>query len=34
MSAPIAKKTVNNYCYYLTDTIGDGFSSQVYKGLD
>jgi hypothetical protein len=34
MSAPIAKKSVNNYSYHLTDTIGEGFSSQVYKGLD
>ena len=32
MSSSFTRKKIENYSYGLGDTIGKGYSSQVYKG--
>lgn len=34
MSSSTVRKSIKHYTYNLAHTIGQGFSSQVYAGLD
>lgn len=34
MSFENSKKTIGNYSYFVSDKIGDGCSSDVFKGID